>query len=137
MILKKAPHSEWATPQAFFDLYAAEFEFTLDVAATAKNAKCARFFTKADDGLAQDWSADVCWMNPPYGREIGAWVKKAYEESLRGATVVCLIIPVSTDVDWWHEYTLKGEIRFAVVIFRPPANDRLTISIAPLESEKT
>lgn len=66
----------WATPQDFFDKLNAEFGFTLDVCANAENAKCADYFTAEQDGLAQDWRG-VCWMNPPYGREIGAWMRKA------------------------------------------------------------
>mgnify|MGYP002404017161 CR=1 FL=1 len=50
-------------------------------------------------------------MNPPYGREIGKWMKKAYESSLNGATVVCLV-PARTDTKWWHKYAMKGEVRF-------------------------
>jgi hypothetical protein len=71
---------EWATPQSRFDELNAEFApgFDLDVCATADNAKCARYFTRGDDGLVQTWTG-VCWMNPPYGRAIGAWVQKAYE----------------------------------------------------------
>jgi phage N-6-adenine-methyltransferase len=107
-----APNTiEWGTPQDFFDELNEEFGFTLDVAASADNAKCARHFTEADDGLAQDWSADVCWMNPPYGRVIGDWMRKAYESSLAGATVVCLV-PARTDTGWWWDYATKGEVRF-------------------------
>ena len=52
------------------------------------------------------------FMNPPYGRVIGDWIKKAYKESLNGATVVCLI-PSRTDTKYWHEYVMKAEeIRF-------------------------
>ena len=129
----------WATPQDFFDRYNARFGFNLDVCASNANAKCERFFTKADAGLAQDWRG-VCWMNPPYGREIGHWMRKAYESSLEGATVVCLV-PARTDTRWWHDYAMKGEVEFikgrlkfgdaknsapfpsAVVIFKP-ANGR-------------
>lgn len=50
-------------------------------------------------------------MNPPYGKEIGKWVKKAYEESLKGTKVVCLL-PARTDTKWFHEYCLKGKIEF-------------------------
>ena len=103
--------AEWETPQAFFDKLNAEFGFTLDVCATPENAKCARYFTKETDGLAQTWSG-VCWMNPPYGREIGKWVKKAHEESRNGATVVCLL-PARTDTKWFQDYCIPfGEIRF-------------------------
>ena len=103
---------EWATPQDFFDEANKEFgPFTLDVCATTVNAKCNIFYTKAEDSLSQVWSGK-CWMNPPYGRTIGVWVKKAYESSLCGATVVCLV-PSRTDVAWWHEYAmLADEIRF-------------------------
>jgi phage N-6-adenine-methyltransferase len=101
----------WATPQDFFDRLNAEFRFTLDVCATPENAKCTRYFTRADDGLAQSWTG-VCWMNPPYGREISAWMQKAYTSAQQGATVVCLV-PARTDTAWWHDYAAKAaEIRF-------------------------
>lgn len=100
----------WVTPQDFFDKQNAIYGFTLDVCATADNAKCARYFTEADDGLAQPWQG-VCWMNPPYGRTIGHWMRKAYESSLAGATVVCLV-PSRTDTRWWHDYAMKGQIEF-------------------------
>ena len=100
----------WSTPQDFFDPLHAEFGFTLDVCATPQNAKCARYFTKDKDGLRQPWSG-VIWMNPPYGKEIGAWMRKAHESALGGAVVVCLV-PSRTDTRWWHEYAAKWEVRF-------------------------
>ena len=133
---------EWSTPQALFDVLDAEFGFTLDPCALPCSAKCERYFTPEDDGLAKDWDG-VVFMNPPYGRDIGAWVEKAWSESLRGATVVCLI-PARTDTAYWHDFVMKAdEVRFirgrlhfggdhertahnapfpsAVVVFRPPA----------------
>ena len=101
----------WSTPQDFFDELDEEFRFTLDVCATPENAKCEHFFTKERDGLAQDWGANTCWMNPPYGRAIKDWMRKAYEASLDGATVVCLV-PARTDTAWWWDYAMKGDIRF-------------------------
>jgi site-specific DNA-methyltransferase (adenine-specific) len=127
---------QWATPQSFFNEWDAVFRFELDVCADAQNAKCWRYFSEQDNGLYQDWAPNRCWMNPPYGREIRRWMQKAYEESLKGATVVCLV-PARTDTAWWHEYAMKGEITFirgrlkfgdaksgapfpsAVVVFRP------------------
>ena len=100
----------WSTPQDFFDKQNAIYGFTLDVCATADNAKCARYYTEADNGLGQPWQG-VCWMNPPYGRTIGHWMKKAYESSQTGATVVCLV-PSRTDTRWWHDYAMKGQIEF-------------------------
>jgi len=99
-----------ATPQAFFDTLNAEFRFDVDVCALPGNAKCEKFFSPEDDGLSKHWEG-VCWMNPPYGREIGKWMKKAYESSLDGAVVVCLV-PSRTDTKWWHDYAMRGDIRF-------------------------
>lgn len=103
---------EWATPQDFFDQLNQEFHFTLDPCATHESAKCARYFTEEDNGLAQDWAGEVVFMNPPYGRVLGQWVKKAFEESVKGATVVCLL-PARTDTRWFHDYIYhRAEIRF-------------------------
>lgn len=103
---------EWATPQDFFDQLNQEFHFTLDPCATHESAKCARYFTEEDNGLAQDWAREVVFMNPPYGRVLGQWVKKAFEESIKGATVVCLL-PARTDTKWFHDYIYnRSEIRF-------------------------
>jgi phage N-6-adenine-methyltransferase len=103
---------EWATPQDFFDKLAATYQFTTDVCATKENAKCADFYTKEDNGLTKDW-VGVCWMNPPYGRDIKYWVRKAYESArANGAIVVCLL-PARTDTSWWHDYVLPhGQVTF-------------------------
>jgi phage N-6-adenine-methyltransferase len=100
----------WATPQAFYDKYNAVYKFTLDVCASKDNAKCTAYYDIEADGLSQSWHG-ICWMNPPYGRDIGKWMKKAYESSLHGATVVCLV-PSRTDTKWWHEYAMQGQIEF-------------------------
>ena len=98
----------WATPQDFFDTLDSEFHFSLDVCATPENAKCPVFYTPEQDGLAQKWGG-VCWCNPPYGREIGKWVKKAAEA---GCTVV-MLLPARTDTKWFHDLIYgKAEIRF-------------------------
>lgn len=101
----------WATPIDFFQKWSDSIGgFDLDVCANQENAKCSKFFSKEDDGLAQQWIGK-CWMNPPYGKEIGRWMKKAYESSQEGATVVCLV-PSRTDTKWWHDYAMKGQITF-------------------------
>ena len=100
----------WETPWPLFKELDAEFGFELDVCALPENTKCSRFYSPTDNGLEQDWKG-VCWMNPPYGREIIKWMQKAYAESQQGATVVCLL-PSRTDTRWWHDYAMKGEIRF-------------------------
>ncbi len=101
---------EWGTPAWLFDDLNQEFGFTLDVCATPENAKCPAFFTAESDGLEMDWDG-VCWMNPPYGRNIGRWIRKALDASAKGSTVVCLI-PARTDTRWWHDYVSQAEVRF-------------------------
>lgn len=146
---------QWATPQAFFDRLNAEFNFTLDPCADDTNHKCDLYFTKEDNGLAQDWRAHTVFMNPPYGRVIGDWIRKAYEESQKGATVVALI-PSRTDTTYWHEYVMKAaEIRFvrgrlkfgdgrnsapfpsAVVVFKPGKNAPKVSSMDALNQTHT
>ena len=100
---------EWGTPQRFFDELNAEFNFTVDVCATKGLAKCQRYYSPKQNGLAQDWTGEVCWMNPPYGQNIGRWLQKAAESR---ATVVCLV-PSRTDNVWWHQWAMMAdEIRF-------------------------
>lgn len=108
--MTSATTSEWSTPQDFYDALDSVFRFTLDVCATHGNAKCDAYFTEAEDGLKQPW-VGTCWMNPPYGRVITAWMKKAYESARAGATVVCLV-PSRTDTKWWHAYAMKGVVEF-------------------------
>jgi len=108
----KTENNRWATPLEIFKPLHAEFKFQLDVCAEDWNTKVSSaYFTPQNDGFSKDWFPYSCWMNPPYGREIAKWVKKAYEESIRGATVVCLV-PSRTETAWWHDYCLKGEVRF-------------------------
>ena len=103
--------SDWATPQDLFDNLNKEFNFTLDPCASEWNAKCKKFYTDKDDGLKQNWEKDRVFMNPPYGKALNDWMKKAYESFLQGAIVVCLV-PEATDTAWWHDYAMKGQIRF-------------------------
>lgn len=126
---------EWSTPDSIFKPLDAEFGFTLDVAASAGNAKCPAFLSREMDALSARWDG-VCWMNPPYGPDLKKWVRKAWESSREGAVVVCLL-PARTNTGYWHDYCMRGEVRFirgypkfgnakqglkvplAIVVFRP------------------
>ena len=105
---------DWCTPQAFFNALDAEFNFALDAAATDKTAKCINYYTPETDGLSNEWGKwfGAVFCNPPYGREIGKWVRKAYDEAQAGTTIV-LLIPARTDTTYFHDYIYgKAEIRF-------------------------
>ena len=136
-VLFSSNSNEWATPQWLFDELNKEFNFTLDPCATKENAKCKKFYSLLEDGLKQNWSDETVFCNPPYGREIGKWVKKSYEESKNGTVV--MLIPSRTDTKWFHDYIynkkevrfLKGRLKFGdsknsapfpsmIVVFNPP-----------------
>lgn len=103
---------EWATPWPLFRRLDAEFDFTVDVAASTENAKCARFYTMEQDGLKQSWAGERVWCNPPYDhKSLTAFAYKAVYEKARG-TLSALLVPVKSDQAWWHEYAIQHEIRF-------------------------
>ena len=109
---------EWTTPQWLFDLLDKEFHFDCDAAAIQDNHKCCNWMSEAID---VEWTI-LGWkrffLNPPYSK-IAPFMKKAYEESLKGAIIVCLI-PCRTDTRYWHDYVMmaheirliKGRLKF-------------------------
>lgn len=105
--------TEIGTPQDFFNTLNDEFHFTLDVCASSSNNKCPRYYNREQDSLKRSWKGEVCYMNPPYGRQIVPFIKKAYYEGQQDNTTVICLIPSRTDTRWWHSYVMKAaEIRF-------------------------
>lgn len=113
-VLLSSKNMCWCTPQNFFDKLNEEFNFILDAAATDKTTKCNLYYTPETNGLSQSWNCGgAVFCNPPYGREIGKWVKKAYQESLICKNPIVLLIPARTDTVYFHDYIYgKAEIRF-------------------------
>ena len=105
---------EWETPQEFFDELNREFRFDLDACADEKNHKCDKYFTVQQDGLKQDWGGYTVFCNPPYGRTIGEWVEKCFQEVYAGSCkYAVMLLPARTDTKWFHQYIYnKAEIRF-------------------------
>lgn len=96
---RTARSDEWATPKWLFDHFDAEFQFTLDGAARAWNAKLPRF----NDGVKPDipWHGEMVWLNPPYSN-LEYWMKIAQVGSHVARGVVCLV-PNAPDCYWWSE----------------------------------
>ncbi len=138
----------WETPHDFFHWLHGIFHFTLDVAANEKNHKLPRWLgpgsSLASDALGVGWGNERCWMNPPYGRKIGYWVRKAWMESVKhpgydGTHVVCLL-PARTDTVWFHSYCkygqpivfLRGRLKFVGADASAPFPSMLVIFNNPL-----
>jgi site-specific DNA-methyltransferase (adenine-specific) len=137
-VMFSSKKQDWATPQGFFDKLNWQFgPFNLDPCATPESAKCSKFFTEDDDGLTMDWGGHTVFVNPPYGRTVGNWVKKAFEESKKDNTTVVMLIAARPDTQYWHNYVMnadevyfiKGRLKFgeastpapfpsAVVVFK-------------------
>lgn len=103
---------DWETPPELFDILDKEFHFTIDIAADEQNAKVNIFYSKQQDALTKPWTG-ICWLNPPYGRDLKKWIKKAYVESRKTGTIIVMLIPSRTNTVWWHTYCMRAsEIRF-------------------------
>lgn len=101
--------NEWDTPPGFFKKLDKHYNFTLDPCATEDSAKCEKYYTVEDDGLSKSWAGETVFMNPPYGRKIGTWIQKAYNESKNNNTTVVCLIPSRTDTKYWHNYCMKAQ----------------------------
>ena len=124
---------DWETPQSLYDELDNEFSFTLDACADENNYKHSNYYSPECDGLSKSWSGTV-FCNPPYGKEISKWVKKAYQETRSGDCIVVMLIPARTDTSYWHDYIfptaevrfLRGRIKFML--------DGKTLDAAPFPS---
>lgn len=115
--------NEWETPKELFQKYDDIYHFTIDLASTKDNTKCERYYTKEDNSLLKDWSGETGWLNPPYGKEISLFVKKAYDTIMNNKnTTIVMLIPARTDTSYWHDYIfnnkyvkiefLRGRVKF-------------------------
>lgn len=115
---------DWETPQDFYDRLNAKYHFEWDLAASDDNAKCDNYFTRDDNSLEQDWEglSGNLFLNPPYGRELKLWVKKAATTGLKDKQNLVMLIPSRTDTSYWHDYIfnhaeikfLRGRLKFQV-----------------------
>ena len=92
---------DWQTPQALYQELDKEFHFDHD--------PCP--YPASLDGLVMPWGKRN-FVNPPYGREVGKWVKRGWEIAQEGALVV-MLLAARTDTRWFHDYVLgQSEVRF-------------------------
>jgi len=115
---------DWETPGNFFNSLNEKYHFKWDLAASNDNAKCNNYFTHDDNSLEQNWGGldGNLFVNPPYGRELKLWVKKASETHLKNGQYLVMLIPSRTDTSYWHDYIfdhaeiefLRGRLKFEV-----------------------
>ena len=107
---------EWATPRILFDELDSIYEFTFDAAASSQNRLCDKWAgldhedDSLKDGLKASWANEIVWCNPPYGRQIKDWVKKAHMESANAKIV--MLLPARTDTAWFHDYAIMHKVTF-------------------------
>ncbi len=126
---------DWETPDWLFDRLNEEFSFSLDPSASDANHRCEKYYTAADDGLSQNWGGYTVFCNPPYGKQLAKWVRKAYEESRKPNTTIVLLIPARTDTQWFHDYIygtaeirfIKGRIKFKGAMYNAPFPSMIVI----------
>ena len=121
-VMFESATQDWSTPRELFRWLDDCFHFSLDPCASLLGERlCPKTFTALDDGLAQSWAGHRVFVNPPYGRAIKEWVRKAVAESRHDATTVVCLVPARTDTAWWEECIsharyvifLRGRLRFA------------------------
>lgn len=133
---------EWSTPQELFDTIAEAVHPTLDVCATAENHKCEKYFTREQDGLKQDWGGEIIWCNPPYGKNIGAWVERCAKH--KGLAV--MLLPARTDTRWWQDHIndnpnaivrfIRGRLKFGGAKNPAPFPSAIVIFLNITKAEK-
>lgn len=152
----EAVTDRWHTPEALYLALDKEFGFTIDLAADDGNAKVDRYLDRETDALSIDWSGEVAFCNPPYGRELSKWVEKGLLAAQEGGATVVMLLPARTGNRWFHRYCLPhGELRFIqgrlnfqrgalqarrkrspfdsmVVVFRPWSAGRGNVTSQPL-----
>jgi hypothetical protein len=104
------------TPKDLFDQLDKEFDFTTDVCADFNYPLKQPMFQLGFHGLTSSWrifqNRNVCYMNPPYGKEISKWLDKADFEVFTNQVTTVALLPARTDTKWFWKYCAKREIRF-------------------------
>lgn len=109
----KSNKTEYSTPLKLFKVINDEFHFTLDVCAGEENTKCKNYFSYEDNALIQDWIG-VCWMNPPFNKELKKWIIKARNESKKHKSIICCLVPFRGNTIWFKDVCMDSEIRFII-----------------------
>ena len=111
--------SNWRTPDWLFEALNNHFNFQADVCANDTNYLCDKYFTMEKSCFDNDWDY-MNFMNPPYGRQIGKFIERAYLQWTRHGRMTVALLPSRTDTKWFHNYIynksdyyfVRGRLRF-------------------------
>lgn len=122
-VLTKSTNENWCTPEELLKVVEAMSPIGLDPCGNISSIVRAKkiLLPPNDDGLAQPWiNQGLVFVNPPYGRKIKYWLRKAVVEAARGAEIA-MLIPARTDTVWFQQWVFgtaraicfwKGRLRF-------------------------
>lgn len=121
-VYKSSEDDTWTTPKDFYAALNKEFDFKLDAAALASSALCPTWYGPDHpeqawrDAFMRSWQTDAeggaIFLNPPYGRTIKDWMRKADLEAKQGPSPIVCLVPCRTDTNWWHDSCIHHEVRF-------------------------
>jgi len=131
---------EWYTPVEILrcarDVMGGAFD--LDPASSREaqdTVQAHRFFTFEDDGLAQDWSSERLWLNPPFNA-VGPWISKVLTEAQGGRLKqAVMIVRAATEAAWFQPLWdhplcfVRGRPRFAPGPGAPDPKNRPHIAV--------
>ncbi len=121
--MNKSKTEEWETNWDLYNKLNKIFKFKVDLAASDDNSKCKHYITKEVDSLKIDWNifkGENMWLNPPYGKQLKYFVKKANETEYEN-NCLCMLIPASTETKHFQEIIfenaklvifIKGRLKF-------------------------
>lgn len=104
-------NENFETPQAFFNKLNAEYDFRLDLAANANNAKVKSFISDLFDPAAFDIlnfaptllrKGDAVFLNPPYGKRIKNFIQRSIEIADKYSVTLVMLLPARTDTKWFN-----------------------------------
>ena len=116
----------WTTPPHIIESLISVFGiFDLDPCSETsnnkkRNSRAKIGYTAKDNGLISPWFGTV-FVNPPYGRTVGLWVKKCHYEAHKGNTKTIIgLLASRTDTKYFHNYIsekadiyfIKGRLKF-------------------------
>ncbi len=115
--------TDYETPQNLFEEWNRIFQFNLDAAANCDNCKLNQYISPELDAFEENWycpdsslparTKGRVWLNPPYGRGIDKWIRRAIEQVKGGyAEFVLMLLPSNTDTKWFHNLCKQGKIKF-------------------------